>query len=839
MADITNNEMQTLLGRLSEDLDNTKGDSVTAEKLESIKKILQKIQSDIAKSSTHQNATAIGKAVAAAISSQANNAKSNTSKNNQSDVVNAAVVRARQEFISEYEKVTDALKSYGATIGNSGSRSQANGSPFNSAFATIEKDAKLTAVGEIIQKVGKGFIDALKGVIGTIGQSIDSFREMSNIGQTFGGSIIGMRDAARAGNMTLAQFTKSLSEGSVGLRELGGTNFAAMSKSLRESMSSVGDFGMTIDDTNKALSEYIDQQRFTTNLNTINQSSLNKNFKDMILNTTNLSGAFGIARTQIIKDAAALAQDPNQNALLSAVDPSKRQDINNVIAAGNAQDPATGKLLREAFSASIGNYQDSDIALTQSANRTTFTGVESAFQDYESGKINAQQLLSAIQKSGKAGSAGYTAMGNISAYANSQSSFGQSFAQGDLVDQNISNLAIKNGAAAQDGAANPTPETAAMLQLQEATNKVAVAFEAAQTTLMRTTEKSTTVLLNDYITATNALPGLSAKLDTFAASLSSIDAEFATFLHSINPATLGFIAAITAAGLEISQFGGAIFGMKLLFDAAKSTLKTLLPSAAGASAASRRQPKTRRQTNRRNRRSKNPTGSAEEAAGADGEAAEVEEKVGGGVLDDIFEAFEFGNPIGLAAGTFAATMSPTTLGTGDTTKYSKNLNLSNSDLYNKVMQQMSPAEFTAFEKLQGSARDNYIKQKAISLGIIKAPPGSKSKPPNPNVTLPSPNPNAAKGPPRQTPTGSSPGSGISPLLPIDTDPNTNGAYASIAASIASAAQSMNAIQAHIDAVAKRLYESELSNIKIQALFTKIEQNTANTYKNIMKYSNTF
>jgi hypothetical protein len=831
MADITNNEMQTLLERLAEDLDNTKGDSVTADKLESIKKILQKIQTDISKSSnTQQNATAIGKAVAAAINAQAPRGNSNGS-NNQNDVVNSAVAKARQDFISEYQKATDALKNYSANIGNGGG-SQAGNNAGNSsfpssAFNTIEKDAKLAAVGEVISKTGKVLIDALKNIASAADLTINSYRQMSNIGETFGGSMLNMRDAARAGNMTLTQFTDALTKGSIGLRELGGNQFAALSGGLRSSLRSVGEFGMTIDQTNDTLSTYIEQQRFSTNLNTINQATLNKNFTEMMLNTSNLSGAFGVARDDIIKDAAALAKDPNTALLMTAIDPSKRGALTDYLAGADRSDPSVKKVIDAAFNIATGNRQDSSTNNLLAADPAAVGGIAQAIQDFNSGKITMSQLIAATQKAGAAGAKDLDSRGSIQYYANNDSAFGQATGTALVGNAAIENFNPALGTAAVSGTQNQTPLTKDSLDLQEATNQIAVALEAAQTTAMKTFQQSITAVLDDYIKETNKLPAASAKLDQFASGLTGADAALAKFIKSLNPDTVAISAAFAGAALEISQFGGALFGMKLAIDAAKFSLGAL---SGKPSTPSVKSPKNRssRGRGRQGRSSKD----LKKAGVAEGEDAS------GGVLDDILGSSVFG-PAGLAVGTFAAVMAPTSLGTGDTTKYGSNLNLSSNDLYNKVMQKMTPTDFANFEKLRGSARDNFIRQKAISLGIIKGPPGPKSKPSAPSVTLPIANPNAPKGPPRQTPNSSPPATGLPAIDLTNPDPVTNGAYSGIATALAEASQTMNAIQAHIDAVAKRLHDTELSNQKFQDLFQKIEHNTYVTYKNIVKFSNQF
>src|SRR5476651_19401 len=89
-----------------------------------------------------------------------------------------------------------------------------------------------------------------------VGDSMDTYRSLNSIGQTFGGSVLNMQLAAAQARMPLGEFSAALTKNSQLVSVIGAQGFGNLSKSLRSSLVDVGQLGLSLSDTNDIVAAY-------------------------------------------------------------------------------------------------------------------------------------------------------------------------------------------------------------------------------------------------------------------------------------------------------------------------------------------------------------------------------------------------------------------------------------------------------------------------------------------------------------------------------------------------------------------------------------------------------
>lgn len=141
----------------------------------------------------------------------------------------------------------------------------------------------------------------------------ESWQKMTEIGNTYGGSMLTMLQSAASAGMSMEEYAKIQGQFNV-LINTTGHNFFDMQKKLRENISAQGSYGMTVDQLNELMGTTMDASRKAGALEHRSSTQLVQDMSDLALTSTALAGASDKARTEIMR----LANEATSSALALA-----------------------------------------------------------------------------------------------------------------------------------------------------------------------------------------------------------------------------------------------------------------------------------------------------------------------------------------------------------------------------------------------------------------------------------------------------------------------------------------------------------------------------------------
>lgn len=223
-----------------------------------------------------------GMTSAAIKSARAQKDKENTDKEERS--TRQKIIKSLGEFDRNFERTTDTIKDFGRGA-----------------------DAALRAMRGI---AGLGiFVTLSREALGLA----ESWQKMTEIGNTYGGSMLTMLQSAASAGMSMEEYAKIQGQFNVMINTTG-HNFFDMQKKLRENISAQGSYGMTVDQLNQLMGTTMEASRKAGALEHRSSSQLVKDMGDLALTTTAVAGASDKAREEILR----LANQASSSALALA-----------------------------------------------------------------------------------------------------------------------------------------------------------------------------------------------------------------------------------------------------------------------------------------------------------------------------------------------------------------------------------------------------------------------------------------------------------------------------------------------------------------------------------------
>lgn len=180
-------------------------------------------------------------------------------------------------------------------------------------IASSTKDAS-TALGALGTALGVGGV--LGTVVSSLKTSVKTYQELSQVGQTFGGSMLQMQMAAANAAMPLEQFAKAVRDNAVVVASIGADAFGSMSKALRESLTDFGQLGLTSEQLTNNLGNYLDTQRLYGNLSNQTTAKATANMKELSIETAKAAQMTGVNTDAINKMASTALRDETLRARL-------------------------------------------------------------------------------------------------------------------------------------------------------------------------------------------------------------------------------------------------------------------------------------------------------------------------------------------------------------------------------------------------------------------------------------------------------------------------------------------------------------------------------------------
>ena len=178
---------------------------------------------------------------------------------------------------------------------------------------TEDRFRSLTSSGDGAISFLKNFANQGKGFLGMglftvmasrFNELSKTWQDLSNIGQTFGGSMFTMLQRAGEAGLSLDQFAEIAKRNNLVIRATGG-GFWSMQKELRKAISASGSYGMTVEQINQFMGEQLDVSRRNGSLQSRSSRQVVKDMGELALTTSALATASDKTREQISELAAA------------------------------------------------------------------------------------------------------------------------------------------------------------------------------------------------------------------------------------------------------------------------------------------------------------------------------------------------------------------------------------------------------------------------------------------------------------------------------------------------------------------------------------------------------
>lgn len=223
----------------------------------------------------------------------------------QSGSGNGSIKKAAQD-LDDVSKKSTAFKTSLTILGNSASRFVANLDK-----GTIDVGHHVSLYGKVFESSG-GLLSKGAGLIVTslafaadeigkeIGDVVKQYQNLRDIGQTYGGSIVGLGQAAARSQMSLKDYAEFMKKNSNAAAVV---PIAQWSASLRTSLRDVGELGMSTSELNDVVGTYANTLGLFGKMQQVSTTQATNSMRDLSIEASALAGVSGKSRMAILADA--------------------------------------------------------------------------------------------------------------------------------------------------------------------------------------------------------------------------------------------------------------------------------------------------------------------------------------------------------------------------------------------------------------------------------------------------------------------------------------------------------------------------------------------------------
>ena len=227
--------------------------------------------------------------------------------------------------------------------------------------------ASLKSVTASADALSTGLKILLKGVIGgaVVAEIIESgehmfktYQKLSDVGQTFGGNMIAMGQAAAEAQMPLDEFSHMLLKNSVAAAQLkdgvgqSGISLGKLQLSVKEQIKQFGFFGMSMEDISDLTGDYAETLRLSGSAAYKNKQMMTDQVTQFAKDISEWSAATGVDRKKLAEDT----NDTMRNVMLNAVEltNSQQQAMQKIAISLNSIPDGGGKELADGVAETVG-----------------------------------------------------------------------------------------------------------------------------------------------------------------------------------------------------------------------------------------------------------------------------------------------------------------------------------------------------------------------------------------------------------------------------------------------------------------------------------------------------
>jgi len=212
-----------------------------------------------------------------------------------------------KDINKEFDKAEESVSDFSDSLNKASSMA----GPFVKTMFELGSGATkttggLTQLSGMFAKFGLAG-DVVQALATSLDYNINVFRELSQVGASFGKSLIGMREMAHSAMLPLGEFAGLVADNAMALSSLFGTteqgikNIAQFSLAVRDKALQEGLFnlGITTDELNEYMGTYLEQQRFAQIRENLTAAQVAERTTKYAKQLDLLAKATGIQRSQI------------------------------------------------------------------------------------------------------------------------------------------------------------------------------------------------------------------------------------------------------------------------------------------------------------------------------------------------------------------------------------------------------------------------------------------------------------------------------------------------------------------------------------------------------------
>jgi hypothetical protein len=201
---------------------------------------------------------------------------------------------ARSTIGRDLEGAGKGAKTFGQRLTSASGR-------VSDSFSVLSADTEVAS--ERLRQFSKNIPGAalLGSFVAWSRDAIDTWRDMSDIGQTFSGSIFDMAAAAADAGLPLDQFARAVRNSSKTVAIFGTKHVTGLMKNVREASEAQGLYGYTIDGLNDVTGKYLEVQRLYGNRSAAENTRSIKSVGEFAKQVTAVAAATGTARDKIME----------------------------------------------------------------------------------------------------------------------------------------------------------------------------------------------------------------------------------------------------------------------------------------------------------------------------------------------------------------------------------------------------------------------------------------------------------------------------------------------------------------------------------------------------------
>ena len=196
----------------------------------------------------------------------------------------------------------------------------------------------LSGLASTIPLVGGLLGGAIETLVGMVQGQIDVFRQLSNTGIDFGGSMFTTMQMATETGLSLEQFAGAIAEGSNNLSMMfggateGARRFAGLQRELKGSIGELNRLGVSLDEVGTFTNDYLEIQRISGRFKQMDVRALAQGTKDYIMQLDQLAKVTGMSRKEAAAALREQATDKRLQSLFATMDEATRKTVDNSLA---------------------------------------------------------------------------------------------------------------------------------------------------------------------------------------------------------------------------------------------------------------------------------------------------------------------------------------------------------------------------------------------------------------------------------------------------------------------------------------------------------------------------